>query len=64
MRYEDEDGGVRVTGMRYTIFLNVNVYSHVDRFFKRRNNLLSMLSAVSFHQLQNRALPERARIAK
>ena len=30
------DGGVRVTGMRYTIVLAFNVYSHVDRFFKEK----------------------------
>ena len=36
---EDEDGGVRVTGMRYTINLTVNMYSHVDRFLKKINRL-------------------------
>ena len=30
------DGGVRVTGRRYTIVLTFNVYSHVDRFFKEK----------------------------
>ena len=45
MEEEEEDWGVRVTGMRYTIVLTVNVYSHVDRFFKEKiSNLLSMLS--------------------
>ena len=44
MRVEKEDGGVRVTGMRYTIVLTVNMYSHVDRFFLKKNNLLSILS--------------------
>ena len=43
MEEEEEDGGVRVTGMRYTIVLTVNVYSHVDRFLKKINPL-SMLS--------------------
>ena len=64
---------VRVTGMRYTIVLTVNRYSHVDRFFKEeitrevccpvalkhRNT-----GSVSFNQLWNRALLERAEIAK
>ena len=43
MEEEDEDGGVRVSGMKYTIVLTVNVYSHVDRIFKKTNPL-SMLS--------------------
>ena len=43
MEEEEEDGGVRVTGIRYTIVLTVNVYSHVDRFLKKINPL-SMLS--------------------
>ena len=29
-------GGVRVTGMRNSIVLTFNVYSHVDRFFKEK----------------------------
>ena len=33
-----------VTGMRYTIVLTANVYSHVDNFFLKKINLLSMLS--------------------
>ena len=43
MEEEEEDGGVRVTGIIYTIVLTVNVYSHVDRFLKKINPL-SMLS--------------------
>ena len=31
---KDEDGGVRVTGMRYNIVLTVNMYSPVERFIK------------------------------
>ena len=43
MEEEEEDGGVRLTGMRYTIVLTVNVYSYVDRLFKKINPL-SMMS--------------------
>ena len=56
--------------MRYTIVLIVNVYSHVERFFKEDKpakhavpSLLNMVS-VSSNQLRNRALSERALIAK
>ena len=62
MEEEDEDGGVRVTALRYTIVLSFNVYSHIDRFVKKINPL-SMLShcfktqGVCLSPINDRGLP-------
>ena len=45
----EEDGGVRVTGMRYTIVLTVYMYFHRDRFLKQ----IYSLSMLSHHALKH-----------